>query len=359
MSHKKNTLLVIITITFCLTYGHKLYGYVEQTFIKLTAISSLSEPLKTDAFDGNKERTKKYNHQVKNPLPQVLNHQKQDSNQLKTIERNSCSRPQLRDLTTENQGYIKADGSEGYRILKKYYYLKTNLGESFKGFLNELNTKLNATFQHIESQLHITLNQAISLNLVFQTTRADYKDYLLKLGISPEGNQGIYLPANNLSIVEIKTYEQGIKTAIHEAIHAFNEAYWGDSLRFFNEGMAEYLESITSTGEIPPFDFSWLTHQHYPKQISTLLFSEVDWHGDQRHELYQNSKALFHFLMSHESGKKVVWKIMKLEMEEPCTTLPKEVIEKILFDIFPNHQQDFDYWFINGRDNFVNSKQAQ
>jgi len=358
MSHKKNTLLIFIFIIVCLTYGQKLYGYVEQTFNKLTSISNLNESLESDAFKGGKTRNGNANQQTKNQFTKVINQQKQSSHQLNTIERTNCSRPPLTDITVETQTFIKSDGLNGYKTIKKYYHLNTNLGGSFNYFLNELNTKLNATFGHIESQLHITLNQAITLNLVFQTTRADYEDYLLKLGISPEGSQGIYLPANNLSIVEIKTYEQGIKTAIHEAIHAFNEAYWGDSLRFFNEGMAEYLESITATGSIPPFDFSWLTHQHYPKQISTLLFSEVDWHGNQRHELYQNSKALFHFLMSHESGKKVVWKIMKLEMEEPCTTLPKEVIEKILFDIFPNHQQDFDYWFINGRDNFVNSEEV-
>ncbi len=358
MSHKKNTLLIIIIIIACLTYGRKLYGYAEQTFNKLTSISSLSEPLRTATFEGRKERKENYNHQIKNQFPKVINHPRQDSHQLKTIEKNSCPRPTLFDITTENQAYIKADGLGGYRTLKKYYHLKTNLGENSKGFLNELNAKLNSTFQHIESQLRITLNQAITLNLVFQTTRADYENYLLKLGISPEGNQGIYLSPDNLSIVEIQTYEQGVKTAIHEAVHAFNNAYWGSSLRFFNEGMAEYLESITTTGSIPPFDFSWLTHQHYPKQISTLLFSEVDWHGNQRHELYQNSKALFHFLMSHESGRKVIWAIMQNEMEEPCTTLPKEVIEKILFDIFPNHQQDFDYWFINGRDDFVINEQT-
>lgn len=322
-----------------LTFGHKLYGYVEDKFDKVLSAQAISASVNSLTSTGSKHK----NHHVEQSLyANSPEQQKQQSYKLEKVTENNCPRPLLITTTQEAP--------------KKYYYLNTNLGNSFEAFLSDLDIKLTAAFQHIENQLAITLNSAITLNLVFKTTRANYENYVLKLGISPQGSQGVYISPNNLSIVELKSHEQGIKTAVHEAIHAFNQAYWGNSLRFFNEGMAEYLESITANGLIPPFDFSWLTHQQYPKQISTLLFSEVDWHGNNRHELYQNSKALFHFLMSHESGRKVVLKIMKLEMEDPCTTLEKESIETLLFDVFPNHQQEFDYWFSNGLNSFINSK---
>jgi hypothetical protein len=356
MSHKKITLLIIVTIVLVsLTFGHKIYSYVELSLNKLISISKSNENLSTEVHIGNKESS----YHSKKQYPKILSHQKQNSHQLKNLQKNYCPRPLLTNITSETQSYVKADGLKGVRVIKKYYHLNTNLGINSKKFLNELNIKLNSAFQHIESQLGIKLNQAITLNLVFQTTRTDYENYVLALGRSPEGNQGIYIYPDNVSIVEIKNYEQGIKTAIHEAMHAFNQSYWGNSLRFFNEGMAEHLEAITTKGSIPKFDFSWLTHQQYPKQISTLLFSELDWHGNSRHELYQNSKALFYFLMSHEKGRQVVWKIMELEMEDPCTALPKEIIEKILFELFPNHQQEFDYWFANGLYNFLNQKQDE
>lgn len=355
MPNKKITLLLFVIICLIsLRFGHKLYGYAEQTLNELISISKLNEPLST-------KQTGKSNsneHSIQQ-VPNILFQPKKDSPQLESLQKNSCPKPPLVDITTETKTFIKPDGMEEFRVQKKYYDLNTNLNQSAKTFLHELNIKLTFAFAHIENQLGIPLNQAITLNLIFQATRTAYEEYLLALGVSPDGSQGVYVYPNHLSVIQFKNPEQAIKTSIHEAIHAFNQSYWGNAFRFFNEGMAEYLEAISTRGTIPPFDFSWLTHLQKPEQISTLLFSEMDWHGDNRHELYQNSKALFYFLMSHDEGKMVIRKIMKLEMEDPCTTLPNETIITILFDIFPNHQQAFDYWFSDGLYDFLNKTQGE
>jgi len=360
MPDKKNTLLIIVTIVLVsLVFNHKLYGYIELTLNKLTSISQSNEILNTRAQIKIKKNDNLL--RVKTGVkqhPNIANSSQQYSSEVNNIEIKRCQSSQLTDITTETHKYLQADGSIGYRVIKKYYELDTNLGKGYEEFLTELTLKLNAVFQHIESQLGIKLQKKIKLNFVFQATRAGYEDYLIALGQSPEGNQGMYLSYNNLSIVDIKNKKQGITTAIHEAIHAFNNTYWGDSLRFFNEGMAQHFSAIYKNGSLPPFNFSWLQHQEYPMQISTLLFSETDWHSNKNHELYQNSKALFHFLMNNEKGRKVLLKIMKLEMKDHCTTLPKETIEEILIDIFPNHEQEFNYWFTDGLKKFLNREQV-
>jgi len=328
------------------------YGSIDKNFTSHSGFISQSEkPCNVDEIC-----TTTHNIENNSRIVNKYNHQKQNSHKSKYLPRKSCSRPPFMDITTEKQAYIKPDGLKGYRIGKKYYDLNTNLGKNDEAFFDELNLKLNSAFQYIENQLGIAFNQAITLNIVFKATRTGYEDYVREQGASPEGSQGIYLSKKNLAIVEIRKYEQGLNTAVHEATHALNEAYWGRTYRFFNEGLAEYLEVVTTKGDIPSFDFSWLTQQQYPKQISTLLFSEVDWHRNQSHQLYQNSKALFHFLMSDTNGRKVVWKIMKQEMEDPCRKLPKDKIVEILFDVFPNHQQEFDYWFSEGLQSFLNRR---
>ena len=355
MPLKKITFLLLVIISLVsLSFGHKLYGYVEQALNELISISTLNKPLGTEQTD----KSTSNDHLLKQ-LPTVFTQPKLDSHQLESLQINNCPRPPLIAITTERKTFVKPDGIKEFRIQKKYYDLNTNLNKSAKAFLHELNIKLTSAFEHIENQLGITLNQAIKLNLVFQTTKTDYEEFVLALGVAPEGSQGIYIYPNHLSVIEFKNHEQGIKTAIHEAIHAFNMSYWGNALRFFNEGMAEYLEAISTKGSIPSFDFSWLTHLQKPEQISTLLFSEMDWHGDNRHELYQNSKALFYFLISHDEGRVVIRKIMEQEMEDPCTTLPKETIIQMLFELFPNHQQEFDYWFTDGLYNFLNKTQDE
>jgi len=357
MPHKKNTLLVIVSIALVsLIFSHNLYGYIELTLNKLASISkpndSLSERAQTKKNEGNyRVKTTKRVNQFSNTSYSPQKH----PSQAKKVKIDKCKRD-LPNITTKTQKYTQDDGSIGYRTVKNYYEIDTNLGKGYEPFLTELNLKLNATFQYIERQLGIKLMRTIKLNFVFQTSREDYEDYLRELERSPVGNQGIYLSFNNLSIIELKNHKQGIRVAIHEAIHAFNRAYWGDSFRFFDEGMAEYFESINTNGVLPPFNFSSLKHQQYPTQISTLLFSETDWHSNNSHELYQNSKALFHFLMNHEKGRKVVLQIMKLEMKEHCTTLSKETIEDVLFDVFPNHEQEFNYWFTDGLNDFLNNQ---
>jgi len=359
MFYKKHTLLIlVIIILVSLIFSHNIYSHLEVSLNKLSSLPKKTEDFKarfqTTKIEKNfRLKTTKENNQYSNKAYNLDKH----SNQVKRTKADTC-KPFLANITSELQKHIQDDGSISYINTKKYYELETNLGKGYEPFLTELKLKLNATFQYIERQLGIKLMKQIKLNFVFQTSRVDYENHLRKLGHSPEGNQGIYLSSNNLSIIEFKNHKQGIKTAIHEAIHTFNRAYWGSSFRFFNEGMAEYFEPINTKGMVPSFNFSSLKYQQYPMQISTLLFSETDWHGDNNHELYQNSKALFHFLMNNEQGKKVVLTIMKLEMKNHCNKLPKATIEDLLFNMFPNHEQEFNYWFTDELSRFLDKREA-
>jgi len=251
---------------------------------------------------------------------------------------------------------IQCQRPEKLGFSNQYFTLKTNYRNESNEFTTELKKKLNATFKHIETSLSINFKQTISLTMFFQMSREDYENFALKYGRSPYGNQGMFLSPENISIVEVKNYKQGIKTSIHEAVHTLNYAYWGRSLRFFNEGMAEYYKEISINGEIPPFDFSWLQHLYLPEQISTILSMDTDWHGDRTIELYQLSKAFFYFLMSREEGRKVVWEILKREKEDLCSELSDDNILQMLRDNFPNHDQAFDYWFEDGVNAFLDSK---
>lgn len=236
---------------------------------------------------------------------------------------------------------------------KSYYTLVTNLNNKASPFIHELNHKLSLAFQHIENSLNINLYKNIQLTMVFKMNNADYENYVMQHGRSVGGHQGLYLFPEHIAIINATEHSLAIKIALHEAVHAFNQSYWGYSLRFLNEGMAQYFENITINGTIPPFNFSALAHQQYPMQISTLLFSDTDWHSDHTNTLYLNSKALFYFLMSNFKGRQVIKKVMLLEKEMPCSTLSKSTFEEVLFDIFPNHQQAFDYWFSDGVSKFL------
>jgi len=45
---------------------------------------------------------------------------------------------------------------------------------------------------------------------VFQTTQEDYEDYVTGLGLSPEGNQDMYVYPDNVAVIEYKNHQQFI-----------------------------------------------------------------------------------------------------------------------------------------------------
>lgn len=341
MSNIKTFLIITVLLLF-ITSGQSFFKYFNKTQSHFISILNTNEVVLNKH---SSELQKKENHLKANnslaikPTTQDIHEEYQQQ------------------ITTPKTRYHCARPTVNFYKTKKYYTLKTNLGKGYEKFLTELKTKLNKAFQRIEKQLNITLNGTVNLNISFQTSRADYEDLVREYGKDPTGNIGIYIGYYQQSIVQLLNHEEGMRIAIHEAIHAFNHAYWGDTLRFLNEGMAEYYEGITSEGTIPRFDFQWIAQQDNPMQVDVLLYSDHDWHNDHHTELYQNSKALFHFLMSQHKGKKVLWQLLKEEKKEPCTTLENNTIVDIIQLNYLNYETDFDDWFRDGRDRYLNKNE--
>lgn len=340
------TLLVLAFVIVRSTFS-------DETELLLNRFNATNEAIKKNSDDPvrniRKDEPLKLYH--KQPLTQL-------SPKLKP-KLADCSAPLLSAVTTHKVRVIDTDGIHNNKNIKKYYELSTNLDKQSGDFITELNNKLFQVFQLIESRFNIDLKRKVNVNLIYQGSRIDYEDYLKELGHSAEGSMGKYLYPEHISVIEMRNYEQAMQTSIHEAVHAFNQSYWGLTLRFFNEGLAEYFENITEEGDFLPFNFSGLRHQDFPMKIDVLLFSEIDWHGDTQHKLYQNSNALIHFLMSNKKGREIIWEIMKLERKETCSVLSKNTILDILFEIYPNHQQDFDYWFKDGLALFLQNKKTK
>lgn len=341
MSKIKIFLIITVLLLF-ITSGQGFFKYFNKTH------SQLKNILNTNEVVLNKHKSELQ----KKVLPLKAN----NSLTVKPATQDNYEEYQ-QPITTPKTKYYCARPTVDFYKTKKYYTLKTNLGEGYEKFLAELKTKLNKTFQRIEQELNITLNGTINLNISFQTSRADYEDIVRKYGKDPTGNIGKYIGYYQQSIVQFLSHEEGMRIAIHEAIHAFNHAYWGVTLRFLNEGMAEYYEGITSEGTIPEFDFQWIAQQSNPMQVNVLLYSDHDWHNDHHTKLYQNSKALFHFLMSQNKGRSALWQLLKEEKKEPCTTLENNTIIGIIQRNYLNFETDFDDWFRDGRGRYLNKNE--
>lgn len=346
MPNKNKLLLLFLAIVLAIITLLILYSdAVESVFTRLNDPANIIEE-----YPSNKiQKTNEYLTEsiYGNQQPDKLEPQSKSA---------TCLAPLLSSTTTETLVVIDDKASEKHQTTKKYYELNTNLDDKSGVFTNELKQKLFYVFSHIENEFDINLSHKLNLNIVYLGSRTDYEDYVMEQGRSAEGTIGVYLYPEHVSVVEFIEYKQAINTSIHEAIHAFNRSYWGESLRFFNEGMAEYFEKISISGEFQPFDFSGLQDQKYPMEIENLLFSETDWHGNNTHKLYQNSNALFYFLMSNDKGRNLIREIMQLEQKDSCSVLTESMVLDMLFEMYPNHQQEFDYWFKDGLALFLQNK---
>ncbi|MDU0353815.1 hypothetical protein RS130_07640 [Paraglaciecola aquimarina] len=204
----KNTLLIILLlITLSLAINRHFAGYLENLFFNMSSFTdsqqtkrqgSVATPADSRLNTGGDKVS------VNTPPTELFKKTK--------VIVDPCRSTEFVERTSNKQ---------------KYYELNTNLGEGYEGFLAELELRLNSVFLHFEQRLGITLDKSMKLNFVFQTTRQDYENYSWSLGKSPIGNQGRYISEINLSIVEMKSKEQAMTVAVHEAIHAFNFIYWG------------------------------------------------------------------------------------------------------------------------------------
>lgn len=114
---------------------------------------------------------------------------------------------------------------------------------------------------------------------------------------------GFYSGRYNVAVVLYMNSEESKRVALHEAAHVINAQNFGNTPKWFNEGLAEYFQQIKVREQYSQA----LINQHWLKevggryQIMSLkrLFSTdpEDWQVKDNSYLYANSWALVYFLM--------------------------------------------------------------
>lgn len=170
----------------------------------------------------------------------------------------------------------------------------------------------------------------VRVNLTLAKSRRSYNKLRQTFAPGLGPSQGFYVAKHNMAVVHYKNDHQAHQTAIHEAVHVLNAGLFGPTPRWFNEGLAEYFESIEMAGysaTIPPRD--WLkTLSGSQLNLQQLLNAEHQtWSGSQQSSLYAQSHSLIHFLMSTQQGKDTLKGLLahmiqtRCERSDPNTSL--------------------------------------
>ncbi|QPB85358.1 DUF4124 domain-containing protein [Pseudoalteromonas rubra] len=207
-----------------------------------------------------------------------------------------------------------------------YFDLELDYGVLGQAFRNRLEARLNAVFRTYTGIIGLEAMRKVKLRIVIANNRRAYKKMLDVLGSSAAGNQGIYKTAHNIAVVEFRSESQAMRTAIHEAVHAINQAVLGNTPRWFNEGTAEYFEYIETSmnlSQLKP-NGAWVRNDYLVGGLlhpNSLFEAAGSWQGKAQSVMYRSSWAFVYYLMSSQRGRSQLKHYMRLEQEDPCDLL--------------------------------------
>ncbi|WP_339144730.1 DUF1570 domain-containing protein [Pseudoalteromonas galatheae] len=213
-----------------------------------------------------------------------------------------------------------------------------NITEKFK---NTLSAKLNAVFRGYTSIVGLDAMQKVTLRIKVLPNRREYERVVKSYGGNPKGNVGLYLGRYNLALVEQRNHHATMQTAVHEAVHAINQAVIGYTPRWLNEGLAGYFQTVKvmmQIGTVAPNQAR--LHRGYIKgrvlSPYELINAESKWKSYNSELMYKSSWATIHFMMSTTNGRLSLKKLMLQEQTERCRALSNRESQALLRAHYPN-----------------------
>ncbi len=169
-----------------------------------------------------------------------------------------------------------------------------------------------------EQVLPASLVKPITINIRLIDDEADYKNYLTKVAPRSLSSQGVYIASLNESVVWVKSEDQAIRTASHEAMHSMNRHWIGQMGRWLNEGLAEVAE-----------DFENLSGQNAnPLPFEKLINASKENWSTNPDVHYASAKA--HVGRLFVKDKKGLARLLLAESENGCDELSFDEINTAL-----------------------------
>jgi hypothetical protein len=217
-------------------------------------------------------------------------------------------------------------------------------------FKEKLTRSINKMFS-VYGQLIDKKNlKKVAVNLRFISSKRGFQRYKAIHAPNVKSTSGFYDNSTNEAVIFYSTSQSAMNTAIHESAHAINRGVIGDTNKWLNEGLAEYLETMTtnlSSAEIKP-NSDWFRNGRLTKRpipTSKLLNASYDdWNASSGTQLYATSWAFIYFLMDNTKRKANLAKLIKMEQLNRCDSLNKRSVLALLEVSEKSLQRQFYYW---------------
>jgi hypothetical protein len=235
----------------------------------------------------------------------------------------------------------------------EYFNLNMSGNEQPTHFNDQLSIRINKVYQLLSDLVPKEKLEKVTVDLKIFNRINDYRRYSTRFSKTlGRRTNGFYIMRLNQAVVYKRNDFQAGQVALHESTHVINAGIFGYIPRWLNEGIAEYTENMTLTGQVTEIhpNTSWSKNFRVnTKRIVSLdeLLSAKrrDWNSSQRLSYYATSWSLIYFLMESEEDRQWLGQLLTEKASQRCE---KIITHQYIDNLYPggiaNLQQRFNKW---------------
>ena len=224
--------------------------------------------------------------------------------------------------------------TQQYSSRHQYFTIDVkNQGSSLPAYMKDnLSTDTRQIFSVLSNQLKISRLRQVNLKVyVFDHPRLFNQ---FKRRIAPglgDDISGFYSTGHNLvALKRQKSDESTFATARHEATHVIIAGLLGNIPTWFTEGMAEYFEQMSISGQLKTIapNQGWLSLLRSQQRNNLLMplnqyfqYDRKSWRAKDQGIMYATAWSLTYFLMSSKRGQALLARYMRELSSDPCQSI--------------------------------------
>ncbi len=235
----------------------------------------------------------------------------------------------------------------------EYFNLKMSCNIQPTHFNDQLSMRINKVYQLLSDLVPKEKLQKVTVDLKIFNNINDYRRYSTRFSKTlGRRTNGFYIMRLNQAVVYKRNDFLAGQVALHESTHVINAGIFGYIPRWLNEGIAEYTENMTQTGQVAEIHPNTSWSKHFRVNTKRMVrFDELlsakrsDWNSSKRLSYYATSWSLIYFLMNSEEDRQWLGKLLTEKASQRCEKIiTHQYIDDLYQGGIANLQQRFHKW---------------
>ncbi|OED50891.1 hypothetical protein ACH42_00550 [Endozoicomonas sp. (ex Bugula neritina AB1)] len=224
--------------------------------------------------------------------------------------------------------------TQRYSEKNQYFTISVqNQGAFLPAYMKDhLSTDTRQIFNILSHQLKLSDLRQVDLKVHVFDHKGVFKRFQQQIALGLGDNiAGFYSSGLNLvAVMRQQNDEATFATARHEAAHVIIAGLLGNIPTWFTEGLAEYFEQMTISGQLKTIapNQGWLNllqSQQRSKRLMSLnqyfQYDRQTWRNQNQDTMYAMAWSLTYYLMSSEHGQNLLNRFMRELSFDRCQTI--------------------------------------